>query len=62
MRDWIRELSIKEELDKEPPYVIDEKGNTVFTSYYLRKRGKCCGSGCRNCPYTPKHVRGNTDL
>lgn len=62
MRDWIRELSIKEELDKEPPYVIDEKGNTVFTSYYLRKRGKCCGSGCRNCPYTPKHVRGNTNM
>jgi len=62
MRDWIRELSIKEELDKEPPYVIDEKGNTVFTSYYLRKRGKCCGNGCRNCPYNPKHVRGNTDL
>lgn len=62
MRDWIRELSIKEELDKEPPYVIDEKGNTVFTSYYLRKRGKCCGNGCKNCPYNPKHVRGNTDL
>ena len=23
----------------------------VFTSYYLSKRGKCCNSGCRHCPY-----------
>jgi len=28
-----------------------ENGNYVFTRYYLKKRGYCCGSGCRNCPY-----------
>jgi len=28
-----------------------EKGYWVFTELYLRKRGKCCGSGCRHCPY-----------
>lgn len=23
----------------------------VFTEKYLRKRGYCCESGCRHCPY-----------
>jgi iron complex transport system substrate-binding protein len=23
----------------------------VFTSSYLKRRGYCCGSGCRHCPY-----------
>jgi Family of unknown function (DUF5522) len=23
----------------------------VFTGKYLQKRGTCCGSGCRHCPY-----------
>jgi hypothetical protein len=23
----------------------------VFTSHYLKKRGYCCKSGCRHCPY-----------
>ena len=23
----------------------------VFTAAYHRKRGYCCGSSCRNCPY-----------
>lgn len=23
----------------------------VFTAEYLRRRGYCCGSGCRHCPY-----------
>ncbi len=23
----------------------------VFTAAYLRKRGYCCGNGCRHCPY-----------
>lgn len=62
MRSWIKELAIQEELDKQPPYYIDENGNTVLTAYYLRKRGTCCGNGCINCPYTPKHAKGNTNL
>jgi hypothetical protein len=28
-----------------------EKGLFVFTSFYLLKRGYCCESGCRHCPY-----------
>jgi hypothetical protein len=28
-----------------------ENGFMVFTAIYLRKRGFCCRSGCRHCPY-----------
>jgi Family of unknown function (DUF5522) len=28
-----------------------ENGNYVFTEAYHRRRGNCCGSGCRHCPY-----------
>ena len=36
-----------------------ENGLLVYTSAYHLKRGSCCGSGCRHCPYDPKHVEGN---
>jgi hypothetical protein len=32
-------------------YYYNEAGLVVFTSDYLLKRGTCCGSGCKNCPY-----------
>ncbi len=28
-----------------------ENGFVVFTSIYLLRRGFCCRSGCRHCPY-----------
>lgn len=28
-----------------------ENGFMVFTAVYLKKRGFCCRSGCRHCPY-----------
>ncbi len=28
-----------------------ENGFIVFTAAYLLKRGYCCESGCRHCPY-----------
>ena len=28
-----------------------ENGRMVFTASYLQRRGYCCGSGCRHCPY-----------
>lgn len=28
-----------------------EDGLMVMTEAYHRKRGSCCGSGCRHCPY-----------
>ncbi|HVE58063.1 MAG TPA: DUF5522 domain-containing protein [Pyrinomonadaceae bacterium] len=28
-----------------------ENGLMVLTALYLKKRGYCCGNGCRHCPY-----------
>jgi hypothetical protein len=28
-----------------------EQGRWVFTEEYHRKRGQCCQSGCRHCPF-----------
>jgi hypothetical protein len=28
-----------------------EAGLWVFTAAYHQRRGYCCGSGCRHCPY-----------
>jgi uncharacterized protein DUF5522 len=35
-----------------------ERGLLVFTAAYHRRRGYCCGSGCRHCPYWPPHQGG----
>ena len=35
-------------------YIL-ENGLFVLTREYLLKRGTCCGSGCRHCPYVPRH-------
>jgi hypothetical protein len=35
-----------------------ENGYTVFTGAYHLKRGTCCGSGCRHCPWNHENVSG----
>jgi hypothetical protein len=47
------------EAPTEPDWYI-ENGLLVYTAAYHLKRGSCCGSGCRHCPYDPKHVEGTT--
>ncbi len=32
-------------------YVDPLSGYTVLTAGYLARRGSCCESGCRHCPY-----------
>ncbi|HEX3662838.1 MAG TPA: DUF5522 domain-containing protein [Acidobacteriaceae bacterium] len=39
-----RPLVEGEDFYREGPYV-------VFTEAYHRRRGVCCGSGCRHCPW-----------
>jgi hypothetical protein len=41
-----------------PPHYYFENGLLVYTAAYHLQRGYCCGSGCRHCPYEPKHRRG----
>ena len=32
-------------------YYLTPEGYLVFTAQYHRRRGFCCGSGCRHCPW-----------
>ena len=32
-------------------YYFNEKGLLVFTAAYHKKRGYCCGNGCKHCAY-----------
>ncbi|WP_303309903.1 DUF5522 domain-containing protein [Hymenobacter sp. BT730] len=32
-------------------YYFTSEGFMVFTEQYHRRRGTCCGSGCRHCPW-----------
>ena len=41
-------------------YIEGER--VIFTALAHIKRGQCCGSGCRHCPYTPKHTKGKVVL
>ena len=33
----------------------------VFTAEFLRRRGYCCESGCRHCPYKSDSDEGSKD-
>ena len=35
-------------------YYFNDRHRLVFTAHYLRKKGKCCYSGCLHCPYDEK--------
>jgi len=37
--------------EKENVYYYIENGFIVFTEAYHLRRGYCCKSGCRHCPY-----------
>ena len=41
------ENTIKENED----YYYNEQGYKVFTDKFHLKRGYCCKSGCKHCPY-----------
>jgi len=63
-KDWIQQLYVQEVTKKtpEPDFYKDKFGNIVMTESYHIKRGKCCGSGCLNCPYEPLHMKNSTQL
>lgn len=46
----------------EQPDWYFEDGLLVYTVAYHLQRGHCCGSGCRHCPYEPRHVEGTTNV
>jgi hypothetical protein len=46
--------SFTDKFDKED-YYLSPEGYIIFTEKYHLKRGYCCMSGCRHCPW--KDVR-----
>ena len=53
--------------DDETPLLIEgidfyvENGRWVFTAIYHLRRGKCCESGCRHCPFDKIDVNPNDE-
>lgn len=39
-----------------------EDGRIIMTERYLKKRGKCCHSGCRHCPYGSSHTKESDNI
>jgi hypothetical protein len=39
-----------------------EADKLVFTAAYHRKRGYCCNSRCRHCPYGTNHAGPRVDF
>lgn len=36
---------------QEGDYYLSAEGYRIFTEQYLKRRGYCCKSGCKHCPY-----------
>ena len=49
-------MTFTDKFDKED-YYLSEEGYIVFTEKYHLKRGYCCQSGCRHCPYKEKEAK-----
>lgn len=49
-------------------FYFNEEGLMIFTAHFLLKRGRCCGLGCRHCPYNyinvpePKRTKLLSDI
>eukprot|EP00112_Aurelia_sp_Birch-Aquarium-sp1_P005404 Seg1614.9 transcript_id=Seg1614.9/GoldUCD/mRNA.D3Y31 product="putative protein C1orf53" protein_id=Seg1614.9/GoldUCD/D3Y31 len=44
---------------KKETYIDPETGYMVFTEYFHKERGSCCGNICRHCPYGHRNVPEN---
>jgi len=58
---------MKEEQSEPQPFVLNEdyyfeNGLIVMTANYHIKRGHCCGTRCKWCPFDPKHEIGTTKV
>jgi hypothetical protein len=62
MFDHLFESGYGDESVEGVDYYLDPQGYRVMTELYLVKRGYCCSNGCKNCPYSPKAVKGNRKL
>ena len=54
----MKEFSKIDKLDKDEYYHSSE-GYVIFTEKYHLKRGYCCKSGCKHCPFGYDKNRGD---
>ena len=47
--------SFLKNLDSEE-YYLSKEGHVVFTEKYHLKRGYCCDSNCKHCPYRKNQI------
>lgn len=45
---------------EEGDFYLSPEGYIVFTEQYHLKRGHCCESGCRHCPYGFNKKKGRS--
>ena len=50
-------MAFTDKFDKEDYYLSNE-GYIIFTEKYHLKRGYCCQSGCKHCPFKDKQDMG----
>ena len=50
------EIKVETEKSNGPDFYF-EKGFMVMTEAFHLKRGYCCGSKCRHCPYNHENVK-----
>ena len=46
----------------EPKDFYWENGRMVMTENFHKRRGSCCGGGCKHCPFSPPHIKMNKVL
>lgn len=51
---------MKSKLTQGVDYYVED-GRVVMTESFLRRRGHCCNSGCRHCPYDEKYKQSKTN-
>jgi hypothetical protein len=54
--DEIEALHVRAIAEGKDTYPDATTGYDVFTAAYLLRRGTCCESGCRHCPYGYSNV------
>ena len=55
-------IEYNSELKEGVDFYMAKEGYRIMTEAYLKRRGYCCGNGCKHCPYFPKAQKGNTNL
>jgi hypothetical protein len=58
MKEDLSAFSKKKDFNQDD-YYLSPEGYIVFTENYHLKRGYCCKSGCKHCPYGYDKKTGN---